>query len=141
MAATHEDFAPKEPIEGSSDRAFGLTLSVVLSIYGLSPLLRAGEARPWALIAAASFLALAVVRPRWLGPLNRVWTKLGLLLASVVNPIVMALLFFFTITPIALLMRALGKDGLARRFDARASSYWIERKPPGPSPESMRRQF
>ena len=36
---------------------------------------------------------------------------------------------------------ALGKDPLRRRFDRDATSYWIERDPPGPEPDSMKRQF
>jgi hypothetical protein len=38
-------------------------------------------------------------------------------------------------------MRALGKDVLKLRFDADASSYWIERSPPGPAPGGMKNQF
>jgi hypothetical protein len=65
----------------------------------------------------------------------------GLLLHAVVNPIVMALLFFTTVTPIALILRAQGKDPLRLRRDPDARSYWIERRPPGPMPDTMPRQF
>ena len=41
----------------------------------------------------------------------------------------------------ALVMRLMGKDPLRRRFDPQAKSYWIERRPAGPEPQSMRRQF
>ena len=142
MANLHEDFEAKETIEGSSDRSFGLVFFVVLSLYGLFPLLREPRGvRLWALIAGAVFLALALVAPKLLAPLNAVWTKLGLLMGRVVNPIVMGLLFFFTITPMAILMRMAGKDGLRRRLDKKAASYWIVRTPPGPPPESMKNQF
>ena len=55
--------------------------------------------------------------------------------------LVMGLLFYATITPMALVMRLMGKDPLRRRFDPEAKSYWIERRPAGPEPQSMRRQF
>ena len=58
-----------------------------------------------------------------------------------VTPVVMGLLFFLTVTPIALIMRALGKDPLRLKRDDAAASYWILRQPPGPPPESLRRQF
>jgi hypothetical protein len=58
-----------------------------------------------------------------------------------VTPVVMGLLFFVTVTPMALLMRAVGKDPLALRRDDAAASYWINRTPPGPTGDSMRRQF
>ena len=60
---------------------------------------------------------------------------------GVVNPLVMGLLFYLTVTPTGLLMRLFGKDPLRLRFDPEAKSYWIERQPPGPAPETMRHQF
>jgi hypothetical protein len=66
---------------------------------------------------------------------------LGLVLYKIVNPIVMALLFFSTITPVGFLMRLSGKDPMRLRHDPAATSYWIAREPPGPPAESMRNQF
>jgi hypothetical protein len=54
---------------------------------------------------------------------------------------VTGLLFFLVVTPTGFLFRLLGKDPLRLAFDAEAGSYWIERRPRGPSPESMRNQF
>jgi ABC-type uncharacterized transport system permease subunit len=56
------------------------------------------------------------------------------------NPVVMAALFFLVFTPMGLLLRLLGKDPLRLRRSADAT-YWIERKPPGPPPETMANQF
>jgi hypothetical protein len=41
----------------------------------------------------------------------------------------------------ALILRLLGKDLLRLRRDPGAPTYWIERNPPGPEPESMANQF
>jgi hypothetical protein len=73
--------------------------------------------------------------------LNRLWLKFGLLLYKVMNPLVLGLLFFVTITPIGLVMRAFGKDFLRMKMDRSAKSYWIDRAPPGPPPQSMKNQF
>ena len=94
-----------------------------------------------ALPLAAAFLLVALVYPRLLGPLNRLWLKFGLLLYKVMNPLILGLLFFVTIMPIGLVMRAFGKDFLRLRLDRTAKSYWIDRTPPGPPPQSMRNQF
>jgi len=59
----------------------------------------------------------------------------------VVNPLVMGIRFFVVITPLGWLMRALGKDLLRLKREPDAASYWIERTPPGPAPQSMRNQF
>ena len=55
--------------------------------------------------------------------------------------IVMAVLYFSTIVPFALIMRLLKRDVLRLKWDPCQTSYWIPRKPPGPGPESMKDQF
>jgi hypothetical protein len=139
----HEDYRRDEKIKGSSNRSFGLVIGAFLALVALAPLVReqAGPVRWWALAVAAAFVSSAFFWPAPLAPLNRLWTKLGLLLFRIVSPIVMALLFFGTVTPIGFLMRRAGKDPLRLRRDPAAKSYWIERDPPGPAPDTMTRQF
>ena len=74
-------------------------------------------------------------------PLNRVWTQFGAALHKIVSPVVLGLLFFAVVTPLAMLMRLLGKDPLRRGFDSGASSYWLKRDQPTPDARSLRRQF
>ena len=138
---THENFAREEEVKTSSERAFGFVFATVFLIIGLLPLLHSDAVRWWGLGIAAAFLALALAAPKALAPLNRLWMKFGLLLHAVVSPTVMAFLFFSTVTPIALIMRAFGKDPLHLKLDPGARTYWIDRTPPGPAPDTMPRQF
>ena len=137
----HEKLDRAGDVKAGSERVFGSVFAAVFALIGLWPLLSAGGVRPWALIVAALFIAAAHFAPRALKPLNRLWFLFGMLLHKIVNPLVMALLFFVTVTPIAILMRLAGKDPLRLKFDRAAKSYWIERTPPGPAPETMRNQF
>lgn len=141
-AGVHEAYAGHTEVEDSSDRSFGIVFTVVFLIIGLWPLM--GEVpgvRWWAIAVAAVLLAVALVRPVLLAPLNRLWARFGLLLHKVVNPLVMGLLFFVTVTPIGVVMRLFGKDFLHLKLDPAADTYWIERDPPGPPPDSLRNQF
>jgi Saxitoxin biosynthesis operon protein SxtJ len=138
---THEDFSRQEDIKASSDRSFGLVIATFFLIVAFWPLIHAEPIRWWALGVAAVFAILALLWTAALAPLNKLWTKLGVLLYRVVSPIVLGLLFFVTVTPMALLMRILGKDPLRLRRDPNAASYWINRTPPGPAPDSMKNQF
>ena len=70
-----------------------------------------------------------------------VWFSFGLILQKIGSPIMMGLLFYFTVTPTALIMRMLGKTPLGLTFDKDTESYWIERDPPGPEPKTMKNQF
>lgn len=64
-----------------------------------------------------------------------------MMLAHVMNPVVTGLLFAVVVTPLALLMRVSGKKFLTLSYDPLATSYWIPRDPPGPSPSGMSEQF
>jgi hypothetical protein len=139
--ATHESFSAVETVTVGSERSFGMVFAVVFTIVALWPLKNGGEVRLWALGAAAFFGLAALVAPQVLRPLNLLWFKFGLLLHHIVTPVVMGLLFFLTVTPTGLLMRATGKDPMRLKRDAAAKSYWIDRVPPGPAPGTMKNQF
>ncbi len=116
-------------------------MAAFFAVVTIWPLVHGEPLRWWTLCAAVVFVLLALLWTAPLAPLNKMWVKLGALLYRIVSPIVMALLFYLTVTPLALLMRALGKDPLRLRRDPNAASYWIERTPAGPTPESMKNQF
>jgi hypothetical protein len=65
---------------------------------------------------------------------------LGLFLGRFVSPIVLGILFFIVITPVAIATRLAGRDALKLRKQD-VDSHWIDRKPPGPEPESFKEQF
>ena len=53
-------------------------------------------------------------------------------LNTIVNPVVMGILFFGAVTPLGWYMRKKGKDLLSLKMRPDAATYWIERQPPGP---------
>lgn len=124
------------------DRNFGL----VMACAGLvTAILFARSDRPIAAVVAGLFAAAvalaALAKPRLLAPLNRGWMSLGNSASRVVSPIVLGILFFGLFTPVALLLRLLGRDELRLRRQPGATSYWRLRDPPGPDSASFRRQF
>lgn len=124
--------------ERSSPKSFGIVFFIVFLIIALYPLINSEGFRIWALVTSFVFLLLAFVAPKTLSIPNYLWFKFGLLLGSIIAPIVMALVYFVTVIPTGLIMRLLGKDLLKKKLDKNASSYWIERsKPMGP----MKNQF
>ena len=125
----------------SSNRVFGGVMAGFFLLIAGLPLLSGQSPRDWALITAAVFLVPAMFFPDVLAPLNKLWTRFGLLISSVVSPVALAVLFFGFVTPYGWLMRRLGKSHIPVGFNAEASSYWTLREPPGPEPESLRDQF
>lgn len=137
----HESLDREDDIKVGSERGFGIVFACVFVVVGLWPLLDSAPIRWWALIIAAVFIGCAFLIPIALRPLNILWFKIGMLMYKVVNPLTMAMLYYFTVVPTGLVMKMCGKDPLNRSFDKNASSYWIDRDPPGPTPESMKNQF
>jgi hypothetical protein len=137
----HEDLNRTQDIQSSSDRAFGLVFAAVFLVVSLWPLVRGVPPRWWALGLSAGFALVALVRPVLLATLNRLWTKLGLLLGKVVSPIALGILFYGVLTPLGTVIRLMGKDPLRLKRDSAVQTYWIPREPPGPPPDSMTNQF
>lgn len=137
----HEDLRREETVKVGSDRSFGLTVAAMLALLGAIKLWQGAESGRWLLIAAGAFLALGLAAPSVLRIPNRLWHRFGLLLYRVVNPLIMAVLFFLAVTPMALLLRAFGKRPLQLAFDPTAPTYWQRRDPPGPDRATMDRPF
>ena len=124
--------------EQSSEKSFGVVFSIVFLIVALYPLINSESLRIWALIVSIIFFLLAFLAPKTLLLPNKLWFKFGLLIGSIVAPIVMTLVYFVTVVPTGLIMRLLGKNLLKQKLDKNAKSYWIERKEPM---GSMKDQF
>jgi len=137
----HEDLRRQGDVKRGSDRSFGLTFAVVFAIIALLPLRHHLPVRWWALVIAVAFALAALAAPHVLAPLNKLWAKVGDLLHKITTPVIMGLLFFGALTPVAALMRLRGKDSLRLKRDTTSASYWIERKPPGPPPDSLNQAF
>jgi hypothetical protein len=141
--AFHEDYARGTVIERGSERAFGLVFSAVFLLISLAPILhRPAEApRVWSLALSITFAVLAWFRPSTLRHLNRLWSYIGLRLHAVTSMIILTVVFFGVVSPLALLRRALGRTPVSWRRDPAVASYWRLRRPPGPPADTMRNQF
>lgn len=139
--STHESIVRDEDIQPGSDRSFGLIVGGVLSAIGAYQLLNDMSSFIWFLTPGVLLMALGLVAPKLLRPLNLLWTKLGLLLGRVVTPVVMFLVYAISVVPIGLILRATGKDLLSLKRRTGEGTYWVARTPPGPAPESLRDQF
>lgn len=128
-------------IEAGSTRSFGIVFAVVFGLIGLYPLLGGAPLRLWALVIGGGFLFFAFFFSEVLQPLNRLWFRLGMILAKIVNPIVMFIIYVVAIVPFGLAARLFGKDLLSLKFQPAQRSYWVRREPPGPEPDSLNNQF
>ena len=111
----------------SSNRSFGILFFVVFLGFGLWPLTKNQPVNLILISIAVIFLILGIFNSKILSPFNNLWVKFGEFLGRIIAPIVMALVYFFILTPISLLVRVFGKDLLGLKF-SKKNSYWINRQ-------------
>ena len=108
-------------------REFGLiTGGILAGLFGLFfpwALGRPSPHWPWAVGVVLALWAL--IAPATMLGFYRLWMRLALLLSRITTPVIMSLVFFVVITPIALIMRLVGRDPMAQRLDPNAKSYRI----------------
>ncbi len=115
-------------------REFGLTFgAAVVVIFGLFfPWVLDLDWPVWPWVIAAAFWVLALIQPFWLRPVYRVWMRFGLLASRVMTPLVLGIVFFVIISPMAMVMRLMGKDPMQRTLDPNHKSYRVKStKSPG----------
>ena len=125
-------------IKISSNRSFGLVFFIVFLIVALWPLKYEGDIRLWSLILSIIFFILGIFNSKLLTPLNKLWFKFGILLGSIVSPIIMGIVYFLVVTPTGIIMRLLGKNLLHMKKIKSASKYWTKREK---QHSTMKRQF
>jgi hypothetical protein len=121
----------------STNRNFGIVFSIFFLVIALWPLLNSNEIRYWSLIISLIFLILGLINSKILTPLNKLWTKFGYFLGSIISPIIMGIVYFAVVTPTGLIMKLLGKDLLLLKKNNN-QTYWIKK---GNIKSSMKNQF
>ena len=117
----------KSDIKIGSNKSFGIVFFFVFLIVGIYPILKGNEPHYWSIIISVIFLILGLLNSIYLTPLNKLWFKFGILLGQIISPIVMGVVFFIVVTPIALIMKILNKDVLNLNKNNK-KTYWIEYK-------------
>jgi len=95
-------------------REFGFLIGLGLPIFiGLIiPLIVGHTLKGWTLWIALPFLVLGILKPQLLFYPYKVWMKIGLVLGWINSRIILGIVFFLVLQPIALIMKFLGHDPL-----------------------------
>lgn len=119
-------------------KTFAIIWSLIFLAVALWPLFDAGALRMWAFFVMSFFLLVAFLAPTLLRPFYTVWMKLGEAIGNLVSKVIMLILFYGMFTPIALVLKLLGKDLLGKKLDKKSASYWVKRET---QPGSLKNQF
>ena len=109
-------------------RNFGFLFGIVFLIAWGSPFLKGRPPRGWALAVAVLFVVIALIAPGILGPLYRIWMRLGNGLGLMNSMIILFLVWWLIITPIGLLRRMFGGDLIHGKGHCTGDSYRVTRE-------------
>ena len=75
------------------------------------------------LLLSVMFVIISLTKADILLPLNKSWMFLGFLLSKIVSPLILGLLFFALITPVALIIKLIGRDELKLK-NKKNKTFW-----------------
>ncbi len=130
-----------EVIRSPSDARIGFLIAAVCAIIALYPLMSESTPHWWLLAIGVVLFVLALAKPGVLAPFNYIWMRLGPVLGGMVIPIVLILIYYPVILPVAMAMKLAGRDPLGRKLATELGTYWQEKDPVGPPSDDMRNQF
>ena len=124
-------------VQMGSNKSFGFIFFIFFLLISLWPITNGKEINYLILSISFIFLLLTLFNSKYLTPLNKLWFKIGLILGRFISPIVIGIIFFLVVTPIAIIMKILGKDILGIKKNNK-KTYWVNKT--GPK-SKMKNQF
>jgi hypothetical protein len=122
-------------------RKFGLTVGGVMA--GIAAFLfyfQKPSAVYFAVIGGLLILS-GIFSPQWLKPLNKIWMGRAIVIGFVMSRVILTILFYLVLTPVAFLARIAGKKFIERKNDTSAETYWEKRSVIHKKPIDYERQF
>ena len=127
-----------------SNRSFGITFCCVFFLIASVSFYKNGEIQSFHYLMyglSLIFLIFSFIFSHILTLPNKWWMAFGNILHKIMNPLIMGILFYGLVTPFGIVMRIFGSDLLDMRIEKNKKSYWKEKDPVGPPPETMKNQF
>ena len=117
-------------IKVSSNKSFGIIFFIFFLLIALYPLINNEDFRIWAIVISIIFLILGLINSSILTPFNLLWFKFGMLLGRIISPIIMSLIFFAVVTPLAILAKIVKKDflNLDKEKNLKRKTYWEKKE-------------
>ncbi|MBW8000504.1 MAG: hypothetical protein FVQ80_00585 [Planctomycetes bacterium] len=129
-------------LEKKKIRTFGIGLAIIIFVAALHPLRRGHYiVALWLYIICATLICLSLFFPLVLKPVNKLFMAIAHCLGWVNTRILLSVLFFLILTPIALIYRLIAINSLDRKIKKNESTYWEHREKCSANVTIYERQF
>lgn len=121
-------------------RDFGLVMAIVcLALAGLA--FYRGHLIIWPWAIGLCFLMIAFLFPRVLRQFYLLWMGLAVVLGYFVSRLILSILFYLMVTPIAFLKKIFSEPDVSYQPDKNKKSYWIVREKRKSDERDLERPF
>ena len=120
----------KQDLKQGSNRSFGIVFSIFFALLAFYFYYKNGNINLLIILISVIFLILGLFKSNILTPLNILWFKFGILLSKIISPLIMYLIFFIIVTPLAILAKIVRKDflNLDKNKNLKKMTYWEKKE-------------
>jgi hypothetical protein len=122
-------------------RQFAVIIGIACCVLGALLWWRGKTYYPYSFVCAAVLFLTGLILPAALKPFHKAWMTLSVLMGWLMTRLILIILFYVILTPIALISRLCGKDFLDKKINKNASSYWVPRDKQTDDKKSYEQQF
>tara|TARA_B100001287_G_scaffold30559_1_gene21790 strand:- start:754 stop:1161 length:408 start_codon:yes stop_codon:yes gene_type:complete len=120
----------KQDLKQGSNRSFGIVFSIFFALLAFYFYYKNENINIPIILISVIFLILGLFKSNILTPLNILWFKFGILLSKIISPLIMYLIFFIIVTPLAILAKIVRKDflNLDKNKNLKKMTYWEKKE-------------
>ncbi|MFH0734911.1 MAG: SxtJ family membrane protein [bacterium] len=107
---------------------FGLLIGGIIALIGAVSIFYNSPAFMYLIPLGMVIMAIGFIAPVLLKPIYILWMIIAVLLGFVSTRVILSILFYLIITPMALIFKMIGKDPLNIKIDKTKTSYWEYRE-------------
>jgi hypothetical protein len=122
-------------------RNFGLVVGGVLVAIGAFLYWKDRPAHPYFLIIGGALVLTGLLLPALLKPFQKVWMGFAVVMGFFMTRVILTILFFLVLTPLAIIAKLVGKRFLELKPDKTKMSYWNIRETKPLDKKEYERQF
>ena len=119
------------------NRDFGLLISAILFFLSVFEFFQSNSI--YFLILSALTLIAALKKPSIFKPFSFLWKLIGELIGFITRPLILAVIFYLLLSPLALVLKLIGRDYLNLKTNNK--SYWISRRNTGKDLTKFEKQY
>lgn len=135
-----EDFERNHEIKTSTERQFGFFVSFILLIFSTFLFYKEGFFPLGLVFITFVVFSISFLKPAVFKPINKIWIKMGFVMARFTNPVIIGAFFFLILTPFSFVFRLFSKKTFVKNSKS-LSSTWVECEKCSSSLTSMENQF